>query len=109
VVTQVTLIRVVPDHPANDMATYIAVHTSFALEFVAEFPGMSRDSAEEPPLDAETMPWEALPGVRPLVAETMAGQPRRSVLAVGTSVAGQWTSWYPPAPRPPVPPLHRGV
>lgn len=109
-VTQVTLIRVVPDHPGADTATYVAVHASFALEFVAEFPHISRDSPEEgPPLDAETLPWETLPGIRHLVAETLASQPARSVLAVGTAVAGQWTSWYPPAPRPPVPPLRRGV
>ena len=59
-------------------------------------------------LDADTQPWSTLPGVERIAVANLAGSPAARVLFIGTAVDGQWTSWYPPVPAPPVPVLAAG-
>jgi hypothetical protein len=103
-VTAVTLVRLAA--PRAGTATYIALRTELALDFLARgadtFAAVAPDHDLDPAdVDLDTVPWETLPGVRRLAARALESGP---VLVVGTVVDGCWTSWYPPCPMPAAPP-----
>jgi hypothetical protein len=85
-------------------ATYVAVHTSDALEICAQIPAATGDPGL---VDVQTMPWDTLPGAKRLAVAAMDRQPPRSVIFLGTTVDQEWTSWYLPCPPPPAPALTR--
>jgi hypothetical protein len=92
--TTVTLIRFHADEADDDVRTYAAVRSSDAVDLLAD--GFELG-------DAETVPWDALPGIEELAASRISGQPPRSVAIIGTSEGAEWATWHVPAPAPPVP------
>jgi hypothetical protein len=98
----ITLIRLAA--PLADAATYVAVPATRALDVLtgvaALFAEVATPHGMDPAdVDVNTMPWETLPGIEPIAAAAFAGSPDdRRVVFIGTVVAGQWTSWYPPCP-----------
>lgn len=90
----VTLIRLSAE---EDVVTFVAAHSADSLGIVAEYLG------DHGPDAADTLPWDALPGIEALAAADLRGRPRRSVSALGTAVGREWTAWHLPAGPPPVP------
>jgi hypothetical protein len=91
-VLAVTLVRL----RHGDKATYLAVPAVTALAAVATIAANYGDL-----LDARTLPWDTLPGIEHLAAAALgaSGGP----VCIGTTVNGEWVSWYPPGPQPPGP------
>lgn len=89
--------------PAGELACYLAVNSADAAESVTEVPGLASILAGFE-VDAGTVPWDALPGIRDTAAAALAG--KRAYMLLGTTRAGTWTSWYLRCPAPPVPEEH---
>jgi hypothetical protein len=96
-VTRATLIRLTA--PGSIM--YAAVAPADALGLLASFTNPASGA------DAQTVPWDTLPGVEALAVMELAGRPPMTVAAVGTVEAGEWATWNPPCARPPVPEADR--
>jgi hypothetical protein len=89
--TPVSLIRISDGRAAS----FGAVHSADALDVVADW----LDAGQ----DADTLPWESLPGAEQYAINDLSHRPRRSVVALGTAVDGEWTSWFVPGVKPAVP------
>jgi hypothetical protein len=96
----VTLIRAAA--PGGGPVSFVAVRSAEALGVLASLGSIAED-APGYPVEADTRPWEALPGVRSLAARELDGRPPKTILLIGTAVEGRWTTWNPPCPRPAVP------
>lgn len=92
--TAVTLIRFRVDEADADVRTYAAVRSAETVALLADGFGLG---------DAETLAWDALPGIEGLAATEISGQPPRSVAILGTSEGIEWATWHLPVPAPPVP------
>jgi hypothetical protein len=90
-----TLIRVRSDSADPVCYTYVAVRSPQALDLTAD--AVTRFG------DAETLPWETLPGTRKLVARDFIGRPSRAVCILGTTEGRAWATWHLPVNPPPVP------
>jgi hypothetical protein len=99
--TAVTLVRLRMAEAAPNVRTYVAIRSAVAVAFLAEIFG-SADTAT-PPVDAETLPWDTLPGIRELAAADLGPRPPGMVALLGTTVRNKWAEWHLPVPPPPVP------
>jgi hypothetical protein len=79
---------------ADASDTYLAVRTGDVPDLLLDAIGRFDR--------AETLPWDTLPGVGPPCAAACPWQPR-SARILGTAAGGQWLTWNPPVPAPPVP------
>lgn len=101
---RVTLMRLAL---TSGVVTYMAIRSEFALDMAALGPAMHAQIAPghglDPGCDIDTLPWTLMPGVERLAGARLAGA-WPPVALLGTVEDGAWMSWYPPCPRPPVPP-----
>jgi hypothetical protein len=94
-VTAITLICFRADKDDLSIRTYAAVRSSEAGALLAD--------AISDLGDAETLPWETLPGVKRLAAAEVGARPPRSVAILGTTEGRAWATWHLPVEPPPVP------
>lgn len=90
--TAVTLIRFRADE-FPECWTYAAVRASEALALVADG---TADLG-----DAETLPWDTLPGIKLRAAAEVRTRPPGSVPALSTTEGRAWATWHLPVEPPP--------
>lgn len=93
--TAVTLICFRADDADPSIRTYAAVRSAEALALVAN---SIADLG-----DAETLPWDTLPGIKKLAAAEVGARPPRSVAILGTTEGRAWATWHLPTEPRPVP------
>jgi hypothetical protein len=97
--TGATLVRATSPATA-DAATYVAVLSADAVTVLADLMKAG--------LDGQTLPWSVLPAGMAAGAASQLRVQRRPyadypLVLIGTTVAGEWTTWHPPGPPPALP------